>query len=350
MAHPEEKNCFDLIRLVLALLVVYSHAYLVGGFGVEGFSKLIRGQSLAGSIAVTAFFGISGFLVSRSFAVRHDGMLFLKARILRIFPGLYFSLLLTAFVFAPLISKLNPLSTGWKLSGASHYVWANLLARICQWNIGGVLKGLPCDASLDGALWSLFPELCCYGLVLFLGLTGALQSKRANLLLCLFAFLVLHFSLVLSPHRENLAPTLISLTGWASYIAAFLVGAALYAFKDQFGLGGRQEVFWWAVVAVLLKFGGWALIGPIALPAAIIHSAYAFSISLPADFSYGIYILHFPILQLLAAAGVNRSGFVAYFTVGVLVTWIFSTLSWYCVEKPALALKAGKPIPAFRYT
>ena len=38
----DRRNAFDLIRLLLAVAVVYSHAHLLGGFGVEGFSGVVQ--------------------------------------------------------------------------------------------------------------------------------------------------------------------------------------------------------------------------------------------------------------------------------------------------------------------
>lgn len=339
MPSPEENNSFDLLRLVLAVLVVYSHAYNLGGFGDEHFWQIVRQQVPAGSLAVYGFFGISGFLVTRSFLLRANWKHFVAARLLRILPGLYLSLLLTAFLFAPVISYFNAASTGWHCADAIGFVVKNALVRIDQWSIGGVLSALPEPGALNRALWSLLPELCCYGLVLVLGLIGSLSLRRANLLFVLSAFVLLHVALVLFPQRENLGPTGIQLTGWGPCIGAFLMGVVMYSFRTELGLGGNQAIFWWFGVAALLKFGGWLLLGPIVLPLAIIHGAYAIRISLPADLSYGIYILHYPLLQLLSAAGVNKNGFTVYLMSGLILTAIFAAFSWHFVEKPALRLK-----------
>lgn len=337
------QNAFDAVRLVLASLVVYSHAYFLGGFGGEGFAALVRHQTGAGTLAVLGFFGLSGFLVTQSFVARNDWKAFVASRLLRILPALYLALVLTAFVFAPAVSHFNATSGPWDPADAGTFVLRNLLVRVGQWSVGGVLTGLPYDESLNGALWSLFPELVCYGVVLVLGLVGSLHARRANLVV--FALLVvgLHFGLVLSPDRENLAPTLLSLTGWTPYVTAFVVGAVASLFRTELGLGGRQAVFWWGVVAVLLKFGGWALLGPVALPLALINVAYSFRVNLSIDLSYGIYVLHFPILQVLAAGGVHRLGVVWYLAIGSVVTVLFALLSWFLVERPALNLKAKRP-------
>lgn len=335
----EEQNAFDVVRLFLACLVVYSHACLLGGFGKEGFAGLVRDQTFAGTLAVLGFFGLSGFLVSRSFTQRGDWKHFVSARVLRIVPGFYFALLLTAFVFSPLISLANPSSGGWQVADAFQFVGKNLLVRVGSWNVGGVLTGLPYNASINGALWSLFPELCCYALVLGLGLAGALGRGRANVIFAFGAVMLLHGGLIIAPTHPSLAPTLLALTGWTPFVTAFLTGSLLYVYREAMNFGLRSAVLWMVVALVLLRFGGWQLLGPVVLPLAAINLAYSFRLRLRADFSYGIYVLHFPLLQWLAALGLPTHGFVAYLLAGFGATIAFAALSWYLVEKPALELK-----------
>jgi peptidoglycan/LPS O-acetylase OafA/YrhL len=115
MSSPPRQNAFDLVRLLLALMVVYSHGILLGGFGTEGFAQFTKGQTIAGTVGVLGFFGISGFLVAQS-AQRLAWREFLLARVLRIYPAFLVVLVGTAFVVAPLIA----MSTGepWSASAA----------------------------------------------------------------------------------------------------------------------------------------------------------------------------------------------------------------------------------------
>lgn len=338
-AAAEEQNAFDVVRLGLAWLVVYSHACLLGGFGEEGFARFARGQTIAGTLAVLGFFGLSGFLVTRSFALRGDWRHFAAARLLRILPGFYLALLLTAFVLAPLIAAVNTADGGWSPAAALRFVGRNLGVRVGEWHVGDVTAGLPYVGSINGALWSLFPELCCYGLVLALGLAGALGRGRATMALAAGAMLVLHVALVVAPTRPDLAPTLLALTGWAPFVTAFLTGAVLYAWRDAMDFGLRAAMLWGVVALVLLRFGGWALLGPVVLPLVAINAAYAARVRLRADFSYGIYVLHFPVLQLLAALGWQAHGFAVFLAAGTVASVLLAAASWYLVEKPALKLK-----------
>ena len=224
-------------------------------------------------------------------------------------------------MLAPLIGRFNALGGPWQGAEAVRFVAGNALVDIARWNIGEILHGLPFTGSLNGALWSLFPEICCYGLVLIFGVLGWLRAGRANVLVFLAFVAALHASLVLAPSVPNVAPTLLSLTGWAPYVAAFLTGSSIFCYRDRLEIGPRSAAGWLLAAAVLLKFGGWALLGPIVLPLALISTAYSFRARLPFDLSYGTYVLHFPVLHLLAALGLNHHGFAAYFTVALAVSF-----------------------------
>lgn len=66
------------------------------------------------------------------------------------------------------------------------------------------------------------------------------------------------------------------------------------------------------------------------------------------DYSYGTYIYAFPVQQMLAAAGVHRSGLIAYVAASAACTAPFAVASWWLVERPASRLRGaalGRPEP-----
>lgn len=108
-AHGRDNN-FNLIRLLAALAVMVSHSFALalGGGSFEPFRSSL-GMS-PGMIAVDVFFATSGFLVTASLLSRRNPIEFIRARGLRIFPGLLVVLALTVFVLGPVFTSL-PLST-----------------------------------------------------------------------------------------------------------------------------------------------------------------------------------------------------------------------------------------------
>src|SRR5690606_6626392 len=101
-------NNLDLIRLIAAALVIWSHAYpIVGSADRNPLSKLTNAQLSLGDLGVAIFFVISGFLVSQSMFRMNELKAYTKARLLRIFPGLAFCVLISTFIIGPLFSKLS---------------------------------------------------------------------------------------------------------------------------------------------------------------------------------------------------------------------------------------------------
>ncbi|MGA3008193.1 MAG: acyltransferase family protein, partial [Opitutaceae bacterium] len=256
-SNPAPQNCFDLLRLLFAGMVLWVHARLIGGFGVDGITALSRGQVNLGVVGVLGFFAISGFLVTASFSRSSSAWSYLRRRILRIFPAFYANLLITALVIAPVICLL---ATGglsaypWFGSdGAFHYIVVNAGLQIRAWKIG-----LPPNPdALDGALWSLALEFMCYLTVLVMGLCGALKGKRIYLLLLTAGLCAFYWvRMVLGGAPYPLVPTFVAL-GPMEYVVAFGMGACFWSFHDLLPPDWRIALLLGIVLLTLAKFGGW---------------------------------------------------------------------------------------------
>src|SRR5215468_11513571 len=103
-------NNFDALRLVAAISVMFSHAFLIaeGSQRHEPLIVLTGNQSILGLVGVFVFFAVSGFLVTQSFEQTGDPWRFLAKRALRIFPGLFVATAISALVLAPVVSALEP--------------------------------------------------------------------------------------------------------------------------------------------------------------------------------------------------------------------------------------------------
>jgi hypothetical protein len=214
-----------------------------------------------------------------------------------------------------------------------NYLLHNATAFFITFNLPGLFHGQPNEA-INGSLWSLRYELLCYTGVAFTGLTG-LSRKRWPYVLAVLVC----------------AALFIAIPGPPEYFVGLLRRLGLV-----FGLGAVAAVFApqlrlrLALVAVL---GLTALALDRTIVAPIAWSiAYAYGLlwlayvprgfirqfnKLP-DISYGLYIYAFPVQQTLIATGLGlspwRNMLEAWLIVGTL-----ATLSWFGIEKPALALK-----------
>ncbi len=344
-------NCFDLLRLLLAGIVVYNHAYPLGGFGEEDFKRIVRGQSDAGTVGVIGFFGISGYLICASYErVNHVGI-FLKHRICRIFPAFYACLIIVAAFFAPAIFFLTRGTLGefplWGNEGAIDYVFANIFLLMRQNVIGDVLQGLPDTRAINGPPWTLFLEFMCYLGVLLAGLLGLLRTGRAHLLIVTGVALTFHVSRWVVPDVTYPGlPTFIALIDFSGFPCAFLVGMCCWAYRDCVTLNWRNAIITGMVCAVLLKAGGWNAAAPVIFTLFILNLGYSFRLRLKHDFSYGLYIYHWPCQLLLAAIPFFRQSFVIFLVSSALLTMVFALLSWFVVERPALRWARQSPAPA----
>src|SRR5690606_5827986 len=89
MPLPKSRDNFLLLRHVAALGVIYGHCYALANnpdASVDIIATLMPGY-YAGSLAVFAFFAISGYLVTRSLIRRPGTVRYIRNRSLRIYPA-----------------------------------------------------------------------------------------------------------------------------------------------------------------------------------------------------------------------------------------------------------------------
>lgn len=113
------------------------------------------------SIGVDGFFAISGFLITRSWLDDPHIRDYLTSRALRILPGYYVCLIMTAFVFAPLSVAIQGGSVSKLVSSGAplEYVLKNIGVAYVHLDIGGTPRGVPHSGLWNGSLWSLVAAL-----------------------------------------------------------------------------------------------------------------------------------------------------------------------------------------------
>ncbi|BFV58781.1 acyltransferase [Kitasatospora sp. CMC57] len=354
------ENGFGLLRLVLALSVIFAHAMPLG-FGSHdlGFPES-RGQTNLGAIAVNGFFVLSGLLITRS-GMRLDTGRFLWNRAIRILPAFWVCLLLTAFVVAPLVARHQGRLDGFWAhpEGPWQYLKANWGLGIDQWGISGLLDHNPHPGAFNGSVWSLAYEVFCYFVVAALAAIGVLRRRTrwavAVMVAGLYAFLVsiaVDFEHLRAPQYP---PT--GLPGWRLPLLGGLSLDMLVPLVFMFGLGALAELYKdrlrinavAAVVALALfvgtaRYGAFTVVGLPAFAYLLIWLAARMprpltKVGTKVDLSYGVYIYAFPIQQVLTLLAVNRHGYTVYTGLSVLLSVVAALFSWFLVEKPALRLK-----------
>lgn len=338
LLRPEANN-LTLVRLVLASSVIYTHCYwlLSGRSGADDLSWLLGAPISA--YAVDGFFFLSGFLVYASLHRRHRVGEFMLARIVRLWPALAFSVLLTVLAGFAFTSSPDDY-----LGGATlQYLRNNLSLVAPAYNLTGVTcDGRPCV--INGSLWTLPWEARCYVLLGFLALVGLAREK------CMVRIVLpVSFGIALLWHVPGVQEAAAAQVGRdALYYpemadrlwTLFALGAAAYIFRHHIPLS-------WTALGVLfllnLAAHRWgfnlhvqALLVGYALLCFGFLSARRGSVSGSwHDYSYGMYIFAFPVMM---AFGQWREWESHFLLAGVtaLATFPLAVLCWHGVEQPAL--------------
>jgi peptidoglycan/LPS O-acetylase OafA/YrhL len=334
-------NNFNLIRLLAALSVIFSHSVAILGLPAsrEFFFDHV-GLSLA-EMAVDVFFVTSGFLVTASLIGRQSVIAFLWARALRIFPALWVMLALTVIGLGAALTSLS-LSEYWASPITHEYFLKNAtLVGGVRWSLPGVFETMPLKGEFNGSLWTLPIELRMYlwlaaGWVVF-AFAPAIRVKAltviAPLAAAVFLAVILSGGLFGSPF--NIADIRVFM---------FLYGATLFLWRDKVPM--RAGILFAGLAILLLAafnasvfFLAYViLLAPLVLHLAYLPKGRVLAFNDWGDFSYGVYIYAFPIQQTLAFLNPGMS-LLAMLALSGSITLGVATLSWTCIEKRALALK-----------
>lgn len=337
-------NCFDLLRTMAALAVLYSHSFALSGLP----EPLTGNNTTLGSFAVWVFFAISGYLITQSGLASVTVKSFATKRLLRIMPALIVLLVLSVFVAGPMLTNH---SIGDYF--ANIYTWTYLIKNPAFGNQGelpGVFMGVPFSGEFNGSLWTIKYELLMYALV---GVGMALRRRNYSLLISVilattfFAMTLLH-----QLQLTNLSVIFWRLEGFTALKmervsllgCLFFCGSVL-----AFGYPKRNYgIYVAASTAFIFAYRDTALFKPFAallLPLVVIYLAHQGAYFVRAlkprlDLSYGIYLYAFPIQQAIASIGfTGQQYWPLTLTISLLATVGLAYISWMLIEQPALGLK-----------
>lgn len=327
------RNALNALRLGLAISVIVWHSFPLTDHRMP--SAAI--QQFVGSVGVDGFFAISGYLITSSW-LRHPRLRdYSVARGLRILPGFYVCMVVTAFVVAPIgVAMQGGSAVKLLLSTAPiEYVVRNATVMMLQFDVGGTPDGVPWLHVWNGSLWTLGYELFCYIGVASFGLAGLLRRRWfLPIMLALFWALLL-FSTIYDLPATVRAPARLALM--------FLAGALIHQWQHL--IPAR-----WSLVGLSLAVSFASAWLPEYQLVAALPLAYAAIVSgalirnehfrLTTDLSYGVYIYAFPAQQLLVIGGLGSLHPLVFCVIATIVTLPLAALSWTLVEKPAMSLKS----------
>ena len=329
----EQTNCFDFLRFFLASQIVLYHLAVLS----QNESLSFLGRMFNANLAVKGFFIISGFLVAKSYVNTATLKMYFVKRVKRILPAYLFVVFFAAIAlfFASNLSFSNYFLN---INFYKYIGWNSIFMNFMHPCLPNVFNNnLMC--AVNGSLWTLKVE---EGFYLFLPLIFLIifKVKRALLVLVVLYLLSFLYWYIFDFHFNK--PLLAK--QFPGYLSYFCSGIFLFLYYEK--LFQRKWLYLcFAILAMLLTYKINVTLNifyPISLGVIIIVSAYSIPIlnnfGRYGDFTYGLYIYHFPIIQIFKQYDLfeKYNPFLMGFFVLVL-TFIFAIFSWFFVEKRFLA-------------
>lgn len=335
-----ERNNFTLVRLLSALAVLISHTLLLHSGNPA--NEILAGLTFynLGEHAVNVFFVLSGLMVSMSLARASSPIDFALARILRIFPALVVCTLVIALAIGPLVTQLPPSDYFSNLT-VLKFVLRTMFATTGGAELPEVFTTNPYPAMVDAPIWTLKYEIFCYFALAILVFTRAIGSSF-RFAAVIAASCLLSGVVLIADWRQIPDPVDHMCRFWLCFSFGMILHRLRHVVPVSVGLVMLLGGAWWATHGtpleriVSLFVTGYGAIWVASIPLGPLRK-----LTSDIDLSYGIYIYGWPITQLLVWSWPNSST-ASTEMAAVVTTVIASAISWFAIEKRALAIR--KPV------
>jgi peptidoglycan/LPS O-acetylase OafA/YrhL len=190
--------------------------------------------------------------------------------------------------------------------------------------------------AINPSLWTLKIEVGFYLVLPFLWM---LVRRYGNWLLA--AIFVLSIGYSYAMHRLGLPELAKQLPGQMQY---FVLGMALYRYRDDIPAASTltSRLLWGAAILASFVFVSIEIRAPVIYPLAMAVVVFGVAcrtwpLDVRLDLSYGIYLVHGPILQLSQVVGWYQNSAVGFFSIAVVVISI-ALLAERTIERPFISV------------
>jgi peptidoglycan/LPS O-acetylase OafA/YrhL len=206
---------------------------------------------------------------------------------------------------------------------------------VFTYDIASVFAGNPNPLIVDGSLWTLVLEAGCYVVLGCLGLIGVL--RRRTWVVPAFASVLWLLSVL-----YDLGVYVGIGDNTLRMLMLFMIGASIFLYADRVPMRA-----WLAATAAAVFLGSVVLldnyrtVGAVPLAYLLVYAAAGlpWTLRLRTDISYGVYIYHWPVEQLLMLTVLSRLPTPAFVVVSLVLVIPVALASWYGVERRALRRK-----------
>ena len=328
-------NNFDGVRLILAFLVIFAHLPGLTQIDTFNFLRVL----LDTTFPVKGFFAISGFLIMKSYTTSYKNLSglkvyqdFFKKRFFRIFPA-YFGVILFCMVIGAYTSSLGLFDFIQSYETVRYLFYNIIFLNFMQHTLPMALEN-NAHQFLNGSLWTIKIEImlyCCIPLIFYL--FRKLGSGIISLIIFFVSVVWVYFfnSMYDGAYAREIS---LQFPGQLSY---FIFGAYFFINKNLL-----LKVKWISIISSIcflltLESSINLIIEPIFFSSIVIFfSTQAYKnlrLGKYGDISYGIYLYHFPVIQLLVFIGLFELNKWLALVVTIAVTVLMAFLSWNFIEK-----------------
>ncbi len=320
-------NNFDLLRFLLAFTVALGHLIqLTPDTTFDSLAPYIHTHT-----AIACFYVISGFLVTKSFENTSSLKKFYVKRVRRIFPAYYFVIIFFAIILVS-VSTLGFLAYFTNKDWWRYVIFNLLFQNYLQPTLPGVFEDNPVHA-VNGALWTIKIE---EGFYLVLPLVIYFYRKlpyKDFFLMVVYVLSLVFFNYFNLLDQYKIAK---QLPGVFCY---FISGLFLY-YHFRWFFKHKYWLFGLALIVFILEplYSPWMILYPFALALLVLSFAYLYPFAKNfgkyGDFTYGVYIFHFPLIQLSVALSFYEIFPPMMVFLGSLITiFLVGVASWYGIER-----------------
>lgn len=353
-------DCFDGVRGIGAVVVVFSHLPLIAGGGLYNLIWTLEHSSRLGFLMLDQFFLMSGFFITRillSEKIR-TGRISLRnfyiRRTLRIFPIYYIAVVVVYFVFqlnsAELLSALtytfnyyhalnpspNPLEHTWSLSVEEQfYLFWPLLIGVIPLNIAALVTGrvVPAIAIASGLAMAVLignQDPVLSGNMVYMSLSTRMLSLSLGGWLAVREY-----------QKKPLGrPQCMLLIGTGIVLLLADLSARSSGLIQSQGLYWTVALTSYAMISVAVTA---TLIFDFGIVASLMRRFLEFPLfrSL-GGIAYALYLFHLPVLFYFglneAALGGEHANWLSV-SKAVGITFLLAILSQYLIERPFMSLR-----------
>ena len=327
----KQNNVTNIIKCICAFLVIFSHSFALAKGQVDPLSSYTNGVIDFGALAVGVFFFYSGYYITKSI-VKKGSKKFFRKRLSRLLPSLAIVIILCVFVLGPIVSNLSAIDY---FTNKNTYLYILNCIFIPIHSLPGVFTNNIYGSTINGALWTLSVEFLCYVYIFIIYKLQLINKKRYPLVFIiaiilsiignqLFSYLNLTIlSAMIRPFLIFSFAILISLYEEEIKVTKVLLAISIFIFIGSLLI--KNLILINTAMIILLPYILYSTI--------LLSNGYSIKIGLLSNISYQLYLVGFPIQQLLVYLSGGDMNIIINFTESLILAIIVAYPLYLLEEK-----------------